>query len=74
MKFYNEDDIKRMTDDEVWAYIDEMRENSAKERKLLSENAPKHFNSVEEGVAYFRSIGAIPFEEWEKSIFEKYGL
>lgn len=67
----NERDIKRMTDDEVWAYIDEMREKSAKERKLLSENAPKKFNSVEEVMKYYN---AIPFEEWENNMREKYGI
>lgn len=71
MKFYNEKDIREMTDDEVWAYIDEMCENSAKERKLLSKNAPKHFNNVEEVMKYYN---AIPFEEWEKNMFEKYGI
>lgn len=71
MMDYKGKDIREMTDEEFLQMIDEMCEESVRKAKLLSENAPKKFNSVEEVRAYYNST---PLEEWEKSIFEKYGI
>lgn len=71
MKFYNEDDMTEENFNKFLQEIEEIERKYAENDRLLSENAPKKFNSVEEVRAYYNSI---PLEEWEKSIFEKYGL
>lgn len=71
MKFYNEDDMTEENFNKFLQEVEELEKKCAENNRLLSENAPKHFNSVEEFMKYHN---AIPLEEWEKSIFEKYGL
>ena len=61
-------DYREMTDEEFLKIIDEMCDESVRKAKLLSENAPKKFNSVEEVREYYNSI---PFEEWERDMFER---
>jgi len=57
-----------MTDEEFLKIIDDMCNESVKNAKLLSENAPLKFNSIEEARAYYHST---PFEEWERDMFER---
>ena len=64
-------DIREMTDEEFLQMIDEMCDESVRKAKLLSENAPTIFNSGEEFMKYYN---AIPFEEWENNMREKYGI
>ena len=71
MKFYNEKDIREMTDEEFLQMIDEMRDESVKKAKLLSGNTLKAFNTIEEALKYYN---AIPLEEWENNMREKYGI
>ena len=71
MKFYNEDDMTEEKFNKFWDEIDEINRKSIENSKLLTENAPKKFNTVEEVRAYYNSI---PFEEWENNMREKYGM
>lgn len=71
MKFYNEDDMTEENFNKFLQEIEEIQRESKKRNKLLSENAPKHFNSGEEFIKYHN---AIPLEEWENNIKEKYGI
>lgn len=61
-------DYREMTDEEFLQMIDEMCDESVRKAKLLSENAPTIFNSGEEFMKYYN---AIPFEEWERDMFER---
>lgn len=61
-------DIREMTDEEFLQMIDEMCDESVRKAKLLSENAPKIFNSGEEFMKYYNST---PFEVWERDMFER---
>lgn len=68
MKFYNEDDMTDEKFNQFCKMIDEIEQKFAEQGRLLSENVPLKFNSIEEARAYYHST---PFEEWERDMFER---
>ena len=71
MKFINEDDLTEENMAEFWKEIDALEEKADRNSRLLQEAVTPQFNSIEEANRYYN---AMSFAEWEKKMFEKYGL
>lgn len=67
MKFYNEDDMTEEKFNQFWDMIDEKCEKAIKEDEV----SILQFNNEEDLLNYYRSKGAVTFEEWEKNMFER---
>lgn len=74
MKFYNEDDMTEEKFNKYWDMIDEQCEATIKKAKLLNEGSILQFNNEEDLLNYYRSKGAVTFEEWENNMREKYNI
>ena len=71
MKFINEEDLTDENFAKGWQQIEELCDRTLQNIKRLNESQTPKFNSIEEANKYYN---AIPFEEWENKMFEKYGL
>lgn len=67
MKFYNEDDMTEEKFNQFWDMIDEKSEKAIKEDEV----SILQFNNEEDLLNYYRSKGAVTFEEWEENMFER---
>ena len=70
MKFYTEEDLTYENFKESWKVIEELS-NKAEEAKLFNELPKPTFQIGEEYLQYY---DAIPFEEWENNMRDKYNI
>lgn len=70
MKFYTEEDLTYENFKESWKVIEELS-NKAEEAKLFNESPKPTFQTGEEYLQYY---DAIPFEEWENNMRDKYKI
>ncbi|MBR4392129.1 MAG: hypothetical protein IKT08_08520 [Bacteroidales bacterium] len=71
MKFYIEEDFTEENIKKAWNEIDELCEKAEKRSKLLKKAKTPEFKSIEEAEKYYN---AIPLEEFEREVMEKYGI
>jgi hypothetical protein len=70
-KFINEDDLTEENLKKAWTEISEIREDFKQQKRQTNKPSIPQFKSIEEAREYF---GSIPFSEWEKKMFEEYGI
>lgn len=71
MKFYCEEDLENGNFERGWQIIEEISRQADEEARLLSESPSPEFNTIEEALKFYN---AIPFEQFEHEIKEKYGM
>lgn len=68
MKFYGPEDFENGNFEKSWRKIEEISRRA--QARILKEGKAPEFNTIEEALEYYH---AIPFEEYLKQIYEKYG-